>query len=1149
MAKASKRGQQILKDKLRQLGLSQTASQVLERAGSIGVAKRFFQGDDIRQDTFTQICEFLGVDLQEAIARTPQIDLKGAQQVRNFYGRTAELQQLEQWIMGDRYQIVTILGMGGMGKTSLASQLAHQLKEEFEFTIWRSLRNAPSFESILTDILQFLSHPQPLELPDTLPAQLDLLMRYLDARRCLLVIDNWESILSDRYYYRSGYEGYGDLLRYIGERSHQSCLVMTSRETPPELSRLIGDKVRSLNLSGLSQQDGLQIFERESIAANDAEWQEIITHYAGNPLALKIVAAGIRDLLGGDVAQMLALMREGGLTFGDIQDLLHRQFLRLSEAEQEVMYWLAIAREPISILSLKESLLSRESKQRLITTLELLKKRSLLEVTATGFTLQPVVMEYVNYQFIEKICQEINCAEQKLNLLHSHALIEATAKDYIRDAQTRFILQSVADKVDYQAIAAALTRLKTEIPPKQGYAGGNLLNLLCYLHIDLTGYDFSNLSIWQADLREVELHRVNFSNCDLSKSAFRVTFSSVMATAFSPDGKILATSDVRGWIYLWLVTDGSQLFKTQAHSEFIFALAFSHDGKTLASGSLDRTIKLWKVKTGECLLSMEAHALGVASIAFSPDDRLIASCGGDRTVKLTKVKTGKCLMTLEGHEQIVRSVAFSPDGQMLASCSLDRTIKLWSVQTGECRRTIVDFNAVYSLAFAPQIEAHSLEGQLASAGEDGLIKIWDVNTGQIVSEIAGHQKQIWAIAFSADGQMLASAGDDETVKLWSVSTGEVIRTLYGHKNRIWSVAFSPDTKVLVSGSDDRIVKLWDVGTGQCIRTIQGYHRATKPVVFSPDGDLLFSFSYEEQSIRVWDVQNAKCLRNFDLGTSGVMQVAFSPDQQTFACGNYDHTVKIFDSKNGTCAQILQGHSTWVRFVIFSPNGEMLISGSGDRTIKLWHLQTGECLNTLCGHISPIQALVIHANGEILASGSWDGTIKIWDLRSPECLMTLAGHSDRIESLAFSQEGMLISGSVDRSIKFWDLATGICTKTIQSQFPIWTLSLSPTSPILAFSGYTLRIKLWCLQTHQYLTNLEEDFGIGYMGDVIFSAGGQILASGGEDGTNRLWNIQTGKSLKLLKIPRPYEDTNIAKVKGLTEAQKSTLKALGAIEDFL
>ncbi|BBC26960.1 NB-ARC domain-containing protein [Pseudanabaena sp. ABRG5-3] len=1151
MAKASKRGQQILKDKLRQLGLSQTASQVLEKAGSIGVAKRFFQGDDIRQATFMEICEFLGVDWQEAIARTPQIDLKEAQQVRNFYGRTAELQQLEKWVMGARYQIVTILGMGGMGKTSLASQLAHQLKEEFEFTIWRSLRNAPSFESILTDILQFLSHPQPLELPDNLPAQLDLLMRYLDARRCLLVIDNWESILSDRSGYlsgyRSGFEGYGDLIRYIGERSHQSCLVMTSREAPPELSRLIGDKVRSLPLSGLSQQDGLQIFERESIAANEAEWQEIITHYAGNPLALKIVAAGIRDLLGGDVAQMLALMREGGLTFGDIQDLLHRQFLRLSEAEQEVMYWLAIAREPISILSLKESLLSRESKQRLIATLELLKKRSLIEITTNGFTLQPVVMEYVNYQFIEKTCQEITCAEQKLNLLHSHALIEATAKDYIRDAQTRFILQPVADKVGYQAIAFALTRLKAEVPSKQGYAGGNLLNLFCYLHIDLTDYDFSNLSIWQADLREVELHGVNFSNCDLAKSAFRATFSSMMATAFSPDGKILATSDVRGWIYFWQVADGSQLFKTQAHSEFIFALAFSHDGQMMASGSLDRMIKLWNVQTGECILAMEAHALGVASLAFSPDDRLIASCGGDRTVKLIEVKTGKCLMTLEGHEQIVRSVAFSPDGQMVASCGLDRTIKLWSVSTGACLRTIVDSSAVYALAFAPQIDAQSSDGQLASAGEDCLIKIWDVHTGQIVSAIAGHQKQIWAIAFSADGQMLASAGDDETVKLWSMSTGEVIRTLYGHKNRIWSVAFSPDAKTLVSGSDDRIVKLWDVEMGQCIRTIQGYHRATKPVAFSHDSNTLFSFSYEEQSVRVWDVETAKCLRNFDLGTSGVMQVAFSPNQQTFACGNYDHTIKIFDTKNGTCSQTLLGHSTWVRFVIFSPNGEMLISGSGDRTIKIWHLPTGECLNTLCGHTSPIQSLAIDANGETFASGSWDGTIKIWDLRSPECLMTLAGHSDRVESLAFSQDGMLISGSVDRTIKFWDLATGICARTIQNQFPIWTIALSSTSPILAFCGYASGVKLWCLRTHQYLNDLEGNFGIGYMGDVIFSADGQLLASGGEDGTNRLWNVQTGKSFKLLKIPKPYEEMNINGVKGLTEAQKSTLKALGAVEE--
>ena len=1153
MAKASKRGQQILKDKLRQLGLSQTASQVLEKAGSIGVAKRFFQGDDIRQDTFIQLCQFLGIDWQEAIARTPQVDLKEVQQISNFLGRTAELQQLEHLVMEERCQIITILGMGGMGKTSLASQLAHQLKGEFEFTIWRSLRNAPSCQSILTDILQFLSHPQPLELPDNLTAQLDLLMRYLQTRRCLLVLDNWESILNDydlstsrtnRNYYRSGYEGYGDLVRYIGESNHQSCLVVTSREAPPELSRLMGSSVRSLHLSGLSQQDGLQIFEQDALSATTAEWEEIITHYAGNPLALKIVAAGIRDLLGGDVEQMLTLMREGGLTFGDIQDLLQRQFLRLSEAEQEVMYWLAIAREPISAIALKENLLSIASKQKLIVTLELLKKRSLIEVTSTGFTLQPVVMEYVNYQFIDQIYQEINFVEQKINLLHSHALIEATAKDYIRDAQIRFILQPIADKVGYQAIAEALIRLKAETTPKQGYAGGNLLNLLCCLNIDLTGYDFSNLSIWQADLREVELPQVNFTNCDLTRSAFRVTFSSVIATAFSPDGKILATSDVRGWIYLWRVADGSQLLKTPAHSEFIFSLAFSKDGQMLASGGLDRMVKLWNVNTGACLLEIEAHALGVASIAFSPDDLLMASGGGDRTVKLTEVATGKCVTTLEGHEQIVRSVAFSPDGQMVASCSLDHTIKLWSVQTGECIRTIVNTNAVYSVAFAPQSDR--ADGQLASAGEDSLIKIWDIHTGKIVKAIAGHQKQIWSIAFSADGQMLASAGDDETVKLWSVSTGELIRTLYGHKNRIWSVAFSPDAKTLVSGSDDRIVKLWDVDTGQCIRTIQGYHKATKPVAFSPDNKLLFSFSYEEQSVRVWDVQNAKCLRNFDLGTSGVMQVAFSPDQKTFACGNYDHTIKLFNVKNGTCSQILQGHSAWVRFVAFTANGEILASGSGDQTIKLWHLPTSKCLYTLCGHHSPVQTLAIHPNGKILASGSWDGMIKIWDLRSHECLFTFAEHSDRIESLAFCEDGILISGSMDRSIKFWNLATGACERTILSQFPVWTIALNPKLPILAFGGYAAEVKLWCLQSHQYLNNLEEKFDIGYMGDVIFSDDGQILANGSEDGVNRLWDLQSGKSLKLLKIPKPYEDMNITRIKGLTDAQKSTLKALGAVD---
>lgn len=154
---------------------------------------------------------------------------------------------------------------GGIGKTSLAVTLADQISENFDYLFWRSLYNAPPIEDILTDLIQFLSNQEPTNPSDDLDSQLSQLMGYLRTQRCLIVLDNAESILSDEATragcYRSGYSGYGELIGRIGSERHQSCLLLTSREELAEITRLRGIKVCSLKLQGLSQTEGQSIFQ------------------------------------------------------------------------------------------------------------------------------------------------------------------------------------------------------------------------------------------------------------------------------------------------------------------------------------------------------------------------------------------------------------------------------------------------------------------------------------------------------------------------------------------------------------------------------------------------------------------------------------------------------------------------------------------------------------------------------------------------------------------------------------------------------------------------------------------------------------------------------------------------------------------------
>lgn len=112
-----------------------------------------------------------------------------------FYGRTHELNRLHQWIVHDRCRLVTLLGMGGMGKTSLSVKLAEEIQGEFEYLIWRSLRDAPPIDELLTTLIQVLSRQKDAELPGSTSNKLSRLIELLKQSRCLIVLDNFETML------------------------------------------------------------------------------------------------------------------------------------------------------------------------------------------------------------------------------------------------------------------------------------------------------------------------------------------------------------------------------------------------------------------------------------------------------------------------------------------------------------------------------------------------------------------------------------------------------------------------------------------------------------------------------------------------------------------------------------------------------------------------------------------------------------------------------------------------------------------------------------------------------------------------------------------------------------------------------------------
>jgi len=659
--------------------------------------------------------------------------------------------------------------------------------------------------------------------------------------------------------------------------------------------------------------------------------------------------------------------------------------------------------------------------------------------------------------------------------------------------------------------------------------------------------------------------------------------------AFSLDGRVVVSGGSDG---IGRVNDpgtGQLLATLVGHAQPITSLDFSHDGTRLVTASGDRSARVWDpaswyrkraAGTSAPSLSSEVtlvgHKAGLLSAKFNHDGSLVLTGGFDRDVRVWDAQTGECLVTHVGNRGAVNVARFLSRGFLLATAGSDGTARVWATGNVETPRLLL---ASHGMALKDKAESTlpghdaalrdvefrpSKEGryQALTTGADGVACLWDVSDLKIPRAVYSplrrfeHPEPRAALsdsAFSPDGALVATARLDGTVRVWDAESGTELKVIKAEPGAMapaaLGVTFSPgngkylltswaDGKMRLFRRDSEDWKPAGAWTGSAFRLTPQLFDKDERFVVTPNAGLL-RVKGHAGSVNLWDVATQKRLELEFAGRTGpVADLAIHPKTGQIAAATMGPagSVVVWAADHGRYRQTGPPikHPAGVERLVFNPDGTVLATEAEDGIGRLWpwplqdkqapRIQSG-LIDSLSGLTGPSPILAFSSNGsELISDGGYlasdaGATIgQVWQL-SGKPVVALQGPRDRVMALAFrtGESPEVLSLNRENRLQQWSLKgdpLGSCRGPILVPTAA-ALALRPGGDIAASGTENGTLKLWWIDTGDEAAELKAHNT--RVTALVFSADGHRLVSADRDGWTSVWPVPDRDALSGASSP--------------------------------
>ena len=1054
--------------------------------------------------------------------------------------------------------VIDLVGVGGVGKTSLARMLAEMARPQFEAVFWVSYLNSPDPLTYLPLMSVELGLDDADLVSTEPPAVSSALARIMNRRRVMVVFDNVETVIVGVGADRAFDPAHESALATARRNPGRSCVLFTSRTPlpPPAPENLIDVQVPGVDLGAAQRilaDDGL-VLPTEEVAA-------LVKRYVGNPFAL-VCAARTSSL-----ASSAGHDAERAPTPASVSELIRDQLDSAPPAVRACLEYLALSRDEPDIEEMSRVLVLAAPGCDAAEVLQTVRARGWLPGAETR--LAPVALEEITALVEERMAEELH--RGTLETVRYLPLLPATLSEGSREFLKAAVLDRVVRQLKSQLDDSLVDHLMgclmmLEDPFEDSYAAGNILNLLARVPGQLDGVNLPGRVIRNVDLRECDAPELNLQGASFHDVKFDQDLEGVTSVSVSPSGTLVAAGTANGDVHLLHAGSGKSVARCVGHRDVVSGLAFAADSPILATAGDDGSVRIWDSATGECRRELSADGTRLDAVAMTGDGQLIAAGGVAGIVFVwSRGKTIRLFQASQHHDAStagmhVRSLAFNSTGDLLASGCSDGRVKVWDWRACELIFETEDQSgSVESVVFEP--ETNRL---LASTRHPSGTRAFDLDE---LREVEPHDTFRWAgnLALSRDGHRAVNLRSDHLLELIDVQTGSK-RELAMPRYRVQFCDVSSLSGLIAAGGDSHTLSVWDWESGRLVWTLNGFSRWIKAIDISPDGTRIACCA-DNESIRVWDLGSMRLTHELRPHGAHIRSIRFLPGRPArIMSGSDDRYLAVSDLENDSSEPILLGpHEGGVWAVAASNDGELLAAGCLHGQIRVWALGSSRPIVTLDGsaHVN-VRSLAFNAAGSLLASCGEDNSVRVWDLRTGRSTPA-ARHSGLVWSVDFSPASrlggdLIASSGEDQVVRVWSTKRSKEILALTGhRGTVWSARFSPDGDLIVTGSSDRTVRVWPIsrylrpwnrwlrrsrgrESHETVYREHED----WVRAVVFSPDGKSIASGSHDGSVHVRALDDGGA-RTLPVMRPYEGLDVRGSDGLSTAQLHALRRLGARVD--